>query len=643
MKDLHGKMYTSRFTSEAKVIIPKEEDEHLALASLNNLRGILPASINVDNNPDLLYIASNLFVAGMVNKNGDAVSIETGKQMAPLYLHKFLDLEHKRTKIIGAIINYAFTKYGSNEIIESIHDYSQPFNMAYGGILWKILNEQLADVVIASSDPNSELYNAVSSSWEVGFFDYDIVVGSKFVHESEIVRDEKLKKELQKKYLSDGGIGQKDGEYVYRLIKWPLLGIGAGLVRNPAADVKGVAVLFDNPPILNEVEAMDKILQSRLSEIAATTEQTFESISVIANKVSSEIELDAEDLITAVRDIAILIKVGGLSVEDSCKSVIAEWKKTKEKKSNDDNDEDDMGNKKEMEDEDEDDMKKKNAEKKCKDKKANIIELGISTEDYQKIIKATKNIVIEELRKGGNLEKNSQNNSQIKKASVSTNYKGKIMTLTKLYDIILENAGEEAVASAKTLISEIKQGLEEANEEWKEKLATEQKAKEELERLKSDAETALAEVQKEIAELKKEKESLASKLEEAQAVEAQRALEERFTQRMEDIEAEYNLEDQDRKAIVSSVRDLEDEAFANWKENTFAVLASAKLKSNAGEKKEVVATELSDEEKAKIAEEALASAKKEQNPVNPTAGGDKNSLKEKFAAIFTEESVEFSK
>lgn len=569
MKDLQD-LYISRFTSQAKVVVPKEEDQYLALATLDNLKSVIPASVNIDENPDILYIASNLFVAGMVNKNGDAVSIEVGKKMAPLFLHKFIDLDHKRTKIAGAIINHAFTQYGSNEIIEDIADYNEPFNMAYGGAIWKVLNPNLADILIDSSDPNSEIYNTISSSWEVGFFDFDIAVGSKFVHEAEIITDEKQKKELFDKYLKQGGIGRKDGEYVYRVIKWPLISMAAGLVRNPAADVKGVAVLFEEETVLNL-------------------------------------------------------------------------------KASDDMDDDDKGKKKEPEDEDEDELEEDEAKKKCKKNKAN------SESDIELAVKEINKILLgpapQELAASKNIEKNAQNNSQNKKVSVFTKYKGKTMTLKELYNIIEENAGGEAVASAKSLIQEIKDGLEEANNQWKEKLAAEQKAKEELERLKSETDSALAEVRKELNSIKQDKELVEQKLAEVSQAEAQRALQERFSGRMESLESEYELGDADRKAIVASVRDLDDEAFAEWKENTFAVLAEAKSRARIAEAekaaKEALAaskTELTEEEKAaaagKVAEEALASAKSEDAPINPTAGGNKSSLKERFAAIFTEESVE---
>jgi hypothetical protein len=233
--------YTAYFISEAKVVTPAEEDEFLAMASLDNLKALLP-EINQEENPDLLYVASDLFVAGMMNRNGHAISLEDSIKLAPLFVNKFIDIEHKRDKITGTILKYAFTEFGSSKIIEDISGYDKPFNIAYGGIVWKMLYPNLVKLLISASDISSESYKGVSSSWEVGVYKYDIAIGSKIVSEAEIVTDAKKKSELEKYLKKNKGSGMKNGEHVYQLIRWPVLAIGAGFTAAPAASVKGVVV-----------------------------------------------------------------------------------------------------------------------------------------------------------------------------------------------------------------------------------------------------------------------------------------------------------------------------------------------------------------------------------------------------------------
>lgn len=127
---------------------------------------------------------------------------------------------------------------------------------------------------------------------------------------------------------------------------------------------------------------------------------------------------------------------------------------------------------------------------------------------------------------------------------------------------------QEAVASA---ISQVKEALKDADSFYVKELETERKAKEELksseEALKKDLETAqadLAEVKQELEKIKEESK--------------QKAIAENFSARMDNLESDYELTDEDREVIASQIRELNDEDYTLWKTN-FNRFAEAKSKT----------------------------------------------------------------
>ena len=50
-----------------------------------------------------------------------------------------------------------------------------PLNVTLGGVVWRMVNPELSDLIERSSDPTSEDYLSVSASWELGFSEYNLV------------------------------------------------------------------------------------------------------------------------------------------------------------------------------------------------------------------------------------------------------------------------------------------------------------------------------------------------------------------------------------------------------------------------------------------------------------------------------------
>ena len=246
--------YTTIFSSELKCIVSEEKDLHLSLASLDSLRAFLP-NIDTDKNIDLLPISTNAFVAGRVNRNGDVVDNKTAVEIAKYFVNKPINLEHNRTQVVGCILNYGFNTFGSEEPMteEEALNSKDPFNVALGGVMWKVVNKDLANLVEESNDPTSPNYMRVSASWELGFNEYQFVLldnDKKNIMEGRIIEDVEEMEKLKSKSRAFGGTGiLPNGQKIYRLVTGNIIPLGIGLTGTPAADVVGVAINEKKPDL----------------------------------------------------------------------------------------------------------------------------------------------------------------------------------------------------------------------------------------------------------------------------------------------------------------------------------------------------------------------------------------------------------
>lgn len=238
--------YITRFVSEAKVVAVDENVKKEAFASLEALRGLMPAGFNVSEDSDLMFIASNLVACNYTNANGDCLPNAVALKMYKTFLNKFVDIEHKRDKIVGFILNVGLTEFETNRILTE-EEASLPdarFNIAYVACIWRAANPKLANFLLSASNETSKYFNSVSSSFEVGFDDFDVAVGkSKDVAEAALFPEESR---YTKYLLANGGSGvDEEGNLVFRSLKDGVIGMGAGLVSRPASQVKGVLTIED--------------------------------------------------------------------------------------------------------------------------------------------------------------------------------------------------------------------------------------------------------------------------------------------------------------------------------------------------------------------------------------------------------------
>jgi len=233
--------YTTHFTvANIKV---SNFDQKISRASLENLMPLIPSEVNFDENIDLLGVAFNAAVVNKFNKNDDGIDTQTALRIAQLFKHKPTNIEHKKEKVVGHILTAGFSKLDSSELFIPDSTTLDPFNIALGAVVYKYVNKDFASALEESTDASSNLYKKISTSWELGFNDYNIAVGSDNLNDAEIITNEKQIKELKTKLKSYGGSGTlDDGTKIYRLVVGDVYPLGIGFTATPAADVKGVVV-----------------------------------------------------------------------------------------------------------------------------------------------------------------------------------------------------------------------------------------------------------------------------------------------------------------------------------------------------------------------------------------------------------------
>jgi len=266
--------YRTNFSSE--IIASSEfKKSKISKASLDTLSSLVPQDIDLNANVDLLAVAFNAAVVNRFNKNHDGINTDTAKAVSEYFINKPTNIEHKKEKVVGHIVSSGFSEYNTNKMIEaSSIEGLNPFNIALGAVVYKTVNPSFAKLLEQSADKNNPMYKKVSASWEIGFNDYLIAVGSKNLNEAEIISDEKHIDEIKNFLKAFGGEGKmKDGTEVYRLVSGDVYPLGIGFTANPAADVEGVYLETDKKKEETDMEEHRNQEEEGLVNSAADVEK----------------------------------------------------------------------------------------------------------------------------------------------------------------------------------------------------------------------------------------------------------------------------------------------------------------------------------------------------------------------------------
>jgi hypothetical protein len=301
--------YTTKFDAPIHSCVIGE-DSFISTASLENLKSLLPQNIDFSENIDLLGVAFNAAVVNKFNKNDDGMDSATAARVVNNFLHKPTNIEHDKSKVVGHIVSAGFSEFGSSQLLnkEEISDKKDPFNISLGAVVYKYANKEFANLIERSVDPNDSMYQNISTSWEVGFSDYVIAIGSIDLKDAEIVSSPKAFEEMRAKLKAYGGPGRlEDGTKVYRLLRGEIYPLGIGFTTTPAADVKG---LYSDAYEDSEVEIKDKRDKKEYFQVKKPIlpEKKDTAISqIVTNNVKNKKEtiMDLEKIVSELKDLLV--------------------------------------------------------------------------------------------------------------------------------------------------------------------------------------------------------------------------------------------------------------------------------------------------------------------------------------------------
>lgn len=251
----------------------------------------------------------------------------------------------------------------------------------------------------------------------------------------------------------------------------------------------------------------------------------------------------------------------------------------------------------------------------------NVVPLGIGlTETPAADVKG-----IATLKSEASAEIEQENISKIDNLNVNTYNDNKVMKIQSIKDITDESLKQ---ATASQISDLIEQELKVASEKYAaEKATVEQSLKAANEKYDTLA-AAQDTLQKEIAALKASLEAAES---EKQAILAN----EKFNERMNAFDAEYDLDSETRQVLASDIAGLDDDSFAAYK-NKMAVFMKNKKK---GEKKEASESpegpkEAMSASASEVIEQAAANGEKKAAVIPATSTASEDSLFNKYKQAF---------
>lgn len=248
----------------------------------------------------------------------------------------------------------------------------------------------------------------------------------------------------------------------------------------------------------------------------------------------------------------------------------------------------------------------------------NVVPLGIGlTETPAADVKG-----VATLKSEASVEITQENISKIDNLNVNTDNDNKVMKIQSIKDITDENLKQ---ATASQISDLIEQELRLASEKYAaEKATVEQSLKAAHE--KHDALAAAQDtLQKEIAALRASLEAVEA---EKQAILAN----EKFNERMNAFDAEYDLDSETRQVLASDIAGLDDDSFAAYK-NKMAVFMKNKKK---GEKKEAAEgpKEAASASASEVIDQVAANGEKKTAVIPATSTASEDSLFNKYKQAF---------
>ena len=118
-------------------------------ASLENLKSLIPASIDLEKNIDLMAVAFYAAVVNRFNKNDDGIDTKAALAIKDYFINKPTNIEHKKEVVVGHIVSSSFSSFGENKLLndEEVINKNSPFNIALGSVVYKTVHPNFANML----------------------------------------------------------------------------------------------------------------------------------------------------------------------------------------------------------------------------------------------------------------------------------------------------------------------------------------------------------------------------------------------------------------------------------------------------------------------------------------------------------------
>lgn len=635
-------LYKTKFSANAQILEPTEFILKEAKASLGELISLFPKDIDPQTDPDLLYVVANLCVAGVLNLNDDGLSIEESISVYKKFEKKQANLEHDRTQIVGFILKAGLSEFGTDRPISEAEAKSsnKPFNIAVVIAIWKVAAKELCEFLLDKSGESGT--KELSLSFEVGFDKYQIIeLAGDSVNFNEA---EKIIYQSSSEFNSydaclktNGGSGKKNGNRIGRSLCGRVLPLGAGIVTDPAANVKGILpITTKTSDEINDNASASPFAQPPTQPFAVPAKM--KKIKLSEDKIKAFKAKFTASVLTA-NDLTVTLKSGkkiklanydngNLEVPtdsdfEESDIISIDPSKTADQSQVDnspivhphvDQVYPNVDEKTQKKNEEAEKQRKELREKDYKDASGKLLEL------IDKLNKTAKAYFDKNTLKNGVLKSTTSNNFMI--------------NLEKLNEIKAKVASTDDPTALKESIANTVMFAEELakkSEEMEAAFADHKKLMEEAQKQKADAEKLHESV-------KHEMEALKHKLNEMEEGHKAAESERKFNARMSKLEADYDMDDASKSHIAKDMAAMNDEEYASYemklsalmkeKSKTYKQELANKFLSSTHVKKE-------DESEASLIQ-AIASAKENiidstiDNTLNTNAKTLKEQMKEAF-------------
>jgi uncharacterized protein YoxC len=268
--------------------ISEEEFESFGLSEgtiQEAAQSLLPDDFNPEENIDVLPVVFNLAKVNEFNKNGDGIDAKTAVAAVKRFINKPINIEHKKDKIVGHMINASFSDREfdfKNNDIESYADKKEPFYINAAGLIYSQIYPELAQAISEASDEDDESYQSISTSWELAFKDFEVA-------KMEVEKEAKAKAEAELEELKDS----------FKQTKEELDSLKSDVEAKAAVDLFNDRMNFvDNDYDLNEKEMA--LVTAEVKELGSS-EEDFNSYKeklevIFAHKLKKNIEAQEADI-----------------------------------------------------------------------------------------------------------------------------------------------------------------------------------------------------------------------------------------------------------------------------------------------------------------------------------------------------------